>query len=152
MQPFNEMVGSLRDRALSEADELDRIAEQASSATADPAEVAARLHEVTGEVVRGDQRGRTIGFPTANLHTGGLQLPKDGVYSVSDKPLLEGTPAVDVVVRDGAIAGVRTEVDTFFDEVMVMTEEPMTRNNRLALLAQLEKLMNRVADISKLAA
>jgi glycyl-tRNA synthetase beta chain len=35
---------------------------------------------------------------------------------------------------------------------MVMTEEPMTRNNRLALLAQLEQLMNRVADISKLAA
>ena len=50
------------------------------------------------------------------------------------------------------LAGVRTEVDTFFDEVMVMTEEPMTRNNRLALLAQLEQLMNRVADISKLAA
>jgi len=35
---------------------------------------------------------------------------------------------------------------------MVMTEEPMTRKNRLALLAQLEQLMNRVADISKLAA
>ncbi len=50
------------------------------------------------------------------------------------------------------LAGVRTEVDTFFDEVMVMTDEPMTRNNRLALLAQLEQLMNRVADISKLAA
>jgi glycyl-tRNA synthetase beta chain len=50
------------------------------------------------------------------------------------------------------LAGVRAEVDTFFDEVMVMAEEPMTRNNRLALLAQLEQLMNRVADISKLAA
>ena len=50
------------------------------------------------------------------------------------------------------LAGVRTEVDTFFDEVMVMAEESLTRNNRLALLAQLEQLMNRVADISKLAA
>ena len=50
------------------------------------------------------------------------------------------------------LAGVRTDVDTFFDEVMVMTEEPITRKNRLALLAQLEQLMNRVADISKLAA
>src|SRR5581483_9166844 len=29
------------------------------------------------------------------------------------------------------LAGVRKEVDTFFDEVMVMTEEPLTRNNRL---------------------
>ena len=50
-----------------------------------------------------------------------------------------------------ALAGVRKEVDTFFDQVMVMTDDPTVRNNRLALLAQLESLMNRVADISKLA-
>jgi len=49
------------------------------------------------------------------------------------------------------LAGVRQEVDTFFDEVMVMTDEPIIRNNRLALLGQLESLMNQVADISKLA-
>jgi len=50
-----------------------------------------------------------------------------------------------------ALAGVRAEVDTFFDQVMVMTDEPLIRNNRLALLAQLERLMNAVADISRLA-
>jgi glycyl-tRNA synthetase beta chain len=49
------------------------------------------------------------------------------------------------------MAGVRGEVDTFFDKVMVMTDEPVIRNNRLALLAQLERLMNQVADLSKLA-
>jgi len=49
------------------------------------------------------------------------------------------------------LAGVRQEVDAFFDQVMVMTDEPLLRNNRLALLAQLESLLNRVADISKLA-
>ena len=49
------------------------------------------------------------------------------------------------------LAGVRAEVDTFFDQVMVMTDEPVLRDNRLALLAQLERLMNQVADISKLA-
>jgi glycyl-tRNA synthetase beta chain len=51
-----------------------------------------------------------------------------------------------------SLASVRKEVDTFFDEVMVMTDEPLTRNNRLALLAQLEALMNQVADISRLGA
>ncbi|HUW50731.1 MAG TPA: glycine--tRNA ligase subunit beta [Sulfuricella sp.] len=51
-----------------------------------------------------------------------------------------------------ALAGVRAEVDTFFDKVMVMAEEPSLRNNRLALLRNLGKLMNQVADISKLAA
>jgi glycyl-tRNA synthetase beta chain len=50
-----------------------------------------------------------------------------------------------------ALAGVRAEVDAFFDEVMVMTDEPLVRNNRLALLKQLGDLMNQVADISKLA-
>jgi len=51
-----------------------------------------------------------------------------------------------------ALAQARKEVDTFFDEVMVMTEEPLIRNNRLALLKQLGDLMNQVADISRLAA
>jgi len=49
------------------------------------------------------------------------------------------------------LAAVRKEVDAFFDQVMVMTDEPLLRKNRLALLAQLERLLNRVADISKLA-
>ena len=47
------------------------------------------------------------------------------------------------------LAGARQAVDTFFDEVMVMTEEPITRSNRLALLAKLNDLMNAVADISQ---
>jgi len=41
-----------------------------------------RLHEVEGVVVRGDARGRAIGFPTANLCTQGVLLPADGVYAV----------------------------------------------------------------------
>lgn len=49
------------------------------------------------------------------------------------------------------LAGVRAQVDRFFDDVMVMTEEPLLRQNRLALLATLGDLMNRVADIGKLA-
>lgn len=49
-------------------------------------EVAARLlgrpFEVRGEVVRGDQRGRTIGFPTANIEVPSMMcLPADGVYA-----------------------------------------------------------------------
>jgi glycyl-tRNA synthetase beta chain len=49
------------------------------------------------------------------------------------------------------LAGARQPVDTFFDQVMVMAEEPLTRQNRLALLAKLDRLMNAVADISRLA-
>ncbi len=49
-----------------------------------------------------------------------------------------------------ALAGLRGAVDSFFDGVMVMADEPLTRQNRLALLGQLAGLMNQVADISRL--
>lgn len=42
--------------------------------------VLGRAYELGGMVVRGDRRGRTIGFPTANLATECL-LPADGVYA-----------------------------------------------------------------------
>ena len=50
-----------------------------------------------------------------------------------------------------ALASLRAPVDGFFEDVMVMTEEPLLRQNRLNLLAQLGQLMNQVADIAKLA-
>ena len=50
------------------------------------------------------------------------------------------------------MAGTRIAVDRFFDDVMVMADDERVRNNRLALLAHLHRLMNRVADISRLAA
>ena len=40
-------------------------------------------YTVSGEVVHGEQIGRTIGFPTANVQPDALKLvPKDGVYAV----------------------------------------------------------------------
>ncbi|MFM8468035.1 MAG: glycine--tRNA ligase subunit beta [Oxalobacteraceae bacterium] len=51
-----------------------------------------------------------------------------------------------------ALAALRDDVDAFFDEVMVMAEDPALRANRLALLQSLHAMMNRVADISRLAA
>jgi glycyl-tRNA synthetase beta chain len=50
------------------------------------------------------------------------------------------------------LAGLKQPVDTFFDKVMVMADDAQVRDNRLALLGDLKALMNRVADISKLAA
>ncbi len=41
-----------------------------------------RYHEIRGPVVQGDQRGRTIGFPTANIAVArDLAMPADGVYA-----------------------------------------------------------------------
>ncbi|RIJ16050.1 riboflavin biosynthesis protein RibF [Henriciella mobilis] len=51
----------------------------------DPQKAAAMLGHAwiaDGTVERGEQRGRTIGFPTANLHLGELIHPRHGVYAV----------------------------------------------------------------------
>jgi len=50
------------------------------------------------------------------------------------------------------LARTRDAVDAFFTDVMVMAEDPRQRDNRIALLRELHGLMNRVADLSKLAA
>jgi glycyl-tRNA synthetase beta chain len=50
------------------------------------------------------------------------------------------------------LAGLRGPVDAFFDGVMVNAEDPALRANRLALLQSLHVAMNRVADLSRLAA
>ena len=51
-----------------------------------------------------------------------------------------------------SLAALKAPVDAFFDQVMVNAEDPALRANRLALLGQLHAAMNRVADLSKLAA
>jgi len=40
-----------------------------------------RPYTLVGPIVRGDQRGRTIDFPTANLDHGPVMLPADGIYA-----------------------------------------------------------------------
>jgi glycyl-tRNA synthetase beta chain len=68
-------------------------------------------------------------------------------------------PEVDAAYAGGdftgtlqGLAGLRAGVDAFFNDVMVMAEDIALRNNRIALLSELHGMMNRVADISKLAA
>ena len=47
-----------------------------------------------------------------------------------------------------AMAQLQKPVDAFFDQVMVMADDTAVRNNRIALLQQLDELCRSVADIS----
>ncbi len=59
---------------------------------------------IDGTVVEGDKRGRTIGFPTANLQSDNELLPPHGVYAT--------TVTIDGVVRPSVTnVGVRPTVD-----------------------------------------
>jgi glycyl-tRNA synthetase beta chain len=48
------------------------------------------------------------------------------------------------------IAGIRPQVDAFFDDVMVMVDDAKIRDNRLALLSQVAALFEDFADFSKI--
>jgi len=48
------------------------------------------------------------------------------------------------------LAELRPAVDRFFDDVMVMHEDPRVRDNRLALLRSLHELFSPLADFSRL--
>ncbi len=49
-----------------------------------------------------------------------------------------------------SLSRLKEPVDDFFDAVMVMDEDPALRSNRLALLARLKALFDRIADLSVL--
>jgi riboflavin kinase/FMN adenylyltransferase len=59
----------------------------------DAAVLLDRPYGVWGRVVQGDRRGRTLGFPTANLELDNEVLPQAGVYAGHVRLLDEGSPA-----------------------------------------------------------
>jgi len=121
-------------------------------------EAAARLGSlpaVTGEVVRGNQRGRDLGFPTANLAQDAVgAMPADGVYagwltveggerlpaaiSVSDNPTFSTRDrrAVEAYALD------RTDLDLYGK---VATVEFVERVRGIAKFDSAEALVERMA-------
>jgi glycyl-tRNA synthetase beta chain len=86
-------------------------------------------------------------------------LLQESAEQALHKALSQIAPKADAAFAAGdytaslqALAALREPVDAFFDNVMVNAEDAALRANRLALLAQLQLAMNRVADISRLAA
>ena len=83
---------------------------------ADAARVLGRPFELEGTVVQGDRKGRTIGFPTANLRLGpewdGVGLPKDGVYTAT--AVLPGGAELPAMLNIGhrpTLAGVEHRIE-----------------------------------------
>jgi riboflavin kinase/FMN adenylyltransferase len=78
------------------------------------AELLGRCHRVSGVVVSGDRRGRTLGFPTANLDCANEFVPAAGVYAVwaqiDGGDRLAGVANIGVRPTFGADGPVRFEV------------------------------------------
>ena len=130
----------------------------------DVARVLGRPHALVGSVVRGDQRGRTIGIPTANLDLAGAMLPGDGVYagiatlpdgvrrpaaiSIGTKPTFIETPRVaevHVLDWDGVLDDYGWRIEVTLDRRLRGQE----RYDGLdAFLAQLERDLDQVRRVA----
>jgi riboflavin kinase/FMN adenylyltransferase len=74
------------------------------------ARMLTRVHDIERQVIHGFERGRTIGFPTANLALAGSLAPADGVYAVSVR-VLDGDAGLGATRLPGvANLGVRPTV------------------------------------------
>jgi glycyl-tRNA synthetase beta chain len=79
----------------------------------------------------------------------------------SERDLLAATKSMEEIVATAlpsrnypevfkALATLKTPVDKFFDEVLVMTDDPQVRANRLALLVRISETFLRLADFSRI--
>jgi glycyl-tRNA synthetase beta chain len=96
------------------------------------------------------------GDVAAKINNALLQEPAEKALAAT---LAKIKPEADALFESGdytnslkALAALKAPVDDFFDNVMVNAEDPSLKANRQGLLATLHQAMNRVADLSKLAA
>jgi glycyl-tRNA synthetase beta chain len=161
---LDRLRGLLRDRGYTQneieavvaqnPDRLDNIIERLDAvhafAALPEAESLAAANKRITNILRKTEAGNGV------IQTGLLkEAPEEGLYAAMQalKPQVETAFAKgDFAGTLKALAALRDNVDAFFNDVMVMAEDPDLRNNRLALLSQLHGMMNQVADISKLAA
>ena len=76
-----------------------------------------------------------------------------GLYDalINLKPEVESSFASgDYTPALQALSKLRTPVDTFFDEVMVMADDEKVKNNRLAMLGELRVMNSHVANLGAL--
>ncbi|TVQ56052.1 MAG: bifunctional riboflavin kinase/FAD synthetase [Rhodobacteraceae bacterium] len=106
---------SVVDLLAGETEPMSSSAIRAALADGRPEDAARMLghwHRIEGPVLHGDKRGRTLGYPTANMALAGLMPPRFGVY------------AVRVDVLDGPHAGVYDGVASLGVRPMFGVNEP----------------------------
>ena len=71
-----------------------------------------RPYRICGRVAHGDKRGRTIGFPTANIRLNRPAIPLSGVYTVTlCSPELGDVPGIANIGKRPTVDGVRDQLE-----------------------------------------
>ena len=130
---------------------LQLAAVRAFSALPEAASLAAANKRVANILRQAETKGEAGRDADAKL----LQEPAErALFEALQKASGTATPLFKKGDYTGYLktfAMLKTPVDAFFDNVMVMAEDAALRRNRIALLEDLRREMNQIADISKLA-
>jgi len=162
---YDRLAGNLREQGYS-AQEVDAVVSMRPQRLSD---VAKRLAAVRAFA----QLPEAPALAAANKRVGNILKKSEATVEAKVKPellqvteekslhsaLISVAASADKYWASGdysanlqALAALKEPVDAFFDKVMVNAEDPALKANRLGLLASLHAAMNRVADLSKLAA
>lgn len=145
-----EVFDAVRERRPASLLDFDRrIRAVASFVTHDAAASLAAANKRIGNILRKANYAGSAALVPSLLVEGAEKALHDALSCARDdiKPLLRQHLYTDVLAR---LATLRSDVDRFFDEVMVMDEDAALRENRLILLAGLRAQFLEVADISRL--
>jgi glycyl-tRNA synthetase beta chain len=161
---YDRLSGSLREQGFS-AQEVDAVMalRPARLGQVNPCLSAVRAFAALPESPALAAANKRIGnilkkAGEVDAHVNPALLQEDaekGLYAVMQSLLPESEAqfkAGDYTASLQTLAALRAPVDAFFDDVMVNAEEMDLRLNRQGLLKSLHVAMNRVADLSRLAA
>ncbi|MBU4175134.1 MAG: glycine--tRNA ligase subunit beta [Actinobacteria bacterium] len=95
-------------------------------------------------------RGKETGEVSEGLFTEEIEGEVFALAREAEVRLIEACSRLDFQAAIAALEPVCGPVDTLFDDVLIMDEDPGVRVNRLSLLAGVDALFNRVADFSLL--
>lgn len=162
---YDRLAGSLRDQGytIQEVDAVlnlrpsllceipERLAAVRAFSTLPEAASLAAANKRVGNILKKSELA-----VTADIDETCLQVPAEiALYRALSEIESDARQAFqngDYVHALQMLAALKTPIDAFFDQVMVNDENEALRRNRLALLTALQATMNRVADISRLAA
>jgi glycyl-tRNA synthetase beta chain len=146
----SEMFAAVRDKRTASLSDFDeRLKAVAAFAKLGAAASLAAANKRTANILRQGEDNFAGKLDTDLLTDAAEKALYEALNSAeqSIRPLLEKRAYTDALME---LSSLREPVDTFFDEVMVMTDDEALRQNRLALLSELRALFLNIADVSRL--
>ena len=172
VQSNAQLLAFIHERMAGYLRELGASTQEADAVIAAPLR-ASQLPQALAAVRAFAQLPEAPALAAANKRVGNILKKAEGeaggavqpelLREVAEKALYDAlqtvAPQADAAFEQGdytaslqRLAALKSPVDAFFDGVMVNADDPALKANRLCLLQQLHRAMNRVADLSRLAA